>query len=515
MTSLWLERHPLTSEDGNTFPASDFGPDASYDVVVVGAGLTGLVTGLLLARAGKHVAIVESLRVGGLTTGNTTAKLSLLQGAKYSEMLKHTAAKNARAYVDSNREGFEWLIRYLDDHDVAYQRRAAYSYAGTPEGAATVDEEVLAASRLGLPVQKVRDLDVPFPTYGAVRLDDQAQFDPLDVLEAMAADFRARGGTIVEGVRVTGVRALSTGPGKPAIVATTAGNVRAEKVVLATGIPILDRGLYFSKVIPSRSYALSFRIPETAVPEDFGMFITVDAPTRTLRTIPGHPADAHPDGRFLLVGGNDHVVGQHPHPKDLVTDLVTWTHSYYPEAELTHTWAAQDYKSDNLIPFVGWLPRGGGKVYVATGFDKWGMTNGVAAGIRLSATILGGHLPWAETMGHRMTRPRSLLLGAAAGADVGKQATTGWVGGLTAPSAESAPPPAEGQGEIRRAGVRPVGVCTVAGVTSTVSAVCPHLGGIVNWNDQELSWDCPLHGSRFRADGTRIEGPTTSDLKPV
>ncbi|BDZ47672.1 hypothetical protein GCM10025866_35810 [Naasia aerilata] len=136
MTSLWLDRLDRTREDGDTFPASDFEPGAEYDTVVVGAGLTGLVTGLLLARAGQHVAILESKTVGSLTSGNTTAKLSLLQGTKYSEMLRHTALKNARAYVEGNREGFEWLLRYLDDHSVPYQRRAAYTYAGTPEGSA-------------------------------------------------------------------------------------------------------------------------------------------------------------------------------------------------------------------------------------------------------------------------------------------------------------------------------------------------------------------------------------------
>ncbi|WP_350226686.1 FAD-dependent oxidoreductase [Naasia aerilata] len=352
---------------------------------------------------------------------------------------------------------------------------------------------------------------MPFPTYGAVRLDDQAQFDPLDVLRALAADFRGRGGTIAEGVRVTGVRAVARRPGQPSVVHTSAGDVLARRVVLATGIPILDRGLYFAKVSASRSYALSFRVPDGSVASDFGMFLSVDAPKRTLRTTPAIPADAAGEGDLLIVGGNGHRVGHHPHPHDLVEDLESWTQAYYPGAERTHVWSAQDYHSANTIPFVGWLPRSLGRVFLATGFDKWGMTNAVAAGLRLAGDLLGGNIPWATTLGTRITRPQSMAAGALVNAEVGADLVTGWAHGLTE-SGEGAPPPPEGQGEVRRIGGRPVAVCTVGGVTREVSAVCPHLRGIVRWNDQELSWDCPLHASRYQADGTRIEGPTTEDL---
>ncbi|HEY8589939.1 MAG TPA: FAD-dependent oxidoreductase [Naasia sp.] len=505
MTSLWLDRPHR--EEGTTYPASDFGPGASYEVLVVGAGLTGLVTALLLTRAGKRVAVVDQLQAGGLTTGKSTAKLTLLQGARLRELLRHTAPKNARAYVEANREGFEWLVRYLDDHGVPYQRRDAFSYAGTPDGAALVDEEVFAGLRLGLPVEKVRDLDLPFPTFGAVRLRDQAQFDPMDVVRALAGDFRARGGTLAEGVRVTRVRTLANGRSGPCRVVTSAGEVDADRVVLATGMPILDRGLYFAKLVPSRSYALAFRTPPGALDPDFGMYISVDSPTRTLRSTPGEDGE----GDVLVVGGNGHVTGRHPSPADLVADLEMWTGAYFPGAERTHAWSAQDYKSANAIPFVGWLPRGAGKVFLATGFGKWGMTNGVAAGVRLSAEMLGGNVPWAKVLGRRVTRPQSMLAGAAANASVGARIATGWARGELTALQE----PAEGQGVVGREGGRPVAACRIGGSIERVSAVCPHLGGIVNWNDLERSWDCPLHGSRFAADGTRLEGPATGDLARV
>src|SRR3954452_25330516 len=280
MTSLWLDRRSRSTDDGATYPASDFEPGAHYDALVVGAGLTGLVTGVLLARAGQRVAIVEAHRAGAITTGNTTAKLSLLQGVKDQQLLRHTSVRVGKAYVEGNREGFEWLLRYLDEHGVPYQRRDAYTYARTPEGVKAVDDELAAAFRLGLAVDKVRDPDLPFPTYGAVRLRDQAQFDPLDVVTALAADFRERGGTLVEGVRAKRVRAV-TSPRGHTVVHTDAGDVTAGRVILATGIPFLDRGLYFAKLSHSRSYGLSFRVPDGTLPADFGMFLSTDEPKRT------------------------------------------------------------------------------------------------------------------------------------------------------------------------------------------------------------------------------------------
>ncbi|WP_251857864.1 FAD-dependent oxidoreductase [Herbiconiux sp. L3-i23] len=510
MTSLWQDRRDRTERLQGREPLTPESVDGErFDVVVVGAGLTGLITALLLVRAGKRVALLEAGRVGALTTGGSTAKVSLLQGTVYSRMSGETAKKNAVAYVESNREGFWWLLRYLDDHSVDYQVKDAYTYAGTPEGAATVDDEHLAARRFGLPVDKTR-LDLPFPTYGAIRLADQAQIDPIEVLDALADDFRSRGGVLVENARVRGVSARGGARRGDARVRSDAGEVDAGKVVLATGTPILDRGLYFAKTEPYRSYAISYRMPADSPGID-GMYISGDSPTRSIRTAPIVAADGFGDasGELLLMGGNGHVVGREPHAAGQVDDLEEWTTKYFPGAVRTHAWSAQDYVPMNPLPFAGWMPRSAGRVYFATGYAKWGMTNAVASGLRIAAELLGEDPWWGLVIGSRVTRPPSILRGAKAGIEVGKETLTGWVGAETTSAPET---PAEGQGVVGNVGGKPVGVCTVAGRTSRVSAVCPHLGGVLGWNDQEKSWDCPLHGSRFAADGTRIEGPATADL---
>lgn len=490
MTSLWLDR-------AAPIETNAFEPEASYDLVIAGAGLTGLLTGLLFARAGMRVAVLEARYVGAAATGNTTAKLSLLQGAHLSDILRHTTVKTAQAYVDGNREGMMWLLRYCAEHGIAVERRAAFSYAATAAGIDRVDEEYRAGVALGLDVTRERSLDVPFPVVGAVALADQAQFDPMDVLAALARDFRSHGGVLIEDVRVLRVK-----PGDPAVVTTNRGTVTADKVVLATGTPFMDRGLYFAKQEALRSYALAFRVPGE-LPD--GMYLSVDSPSRSVRT-------AASDGtRLLLVGGNGHPVGRHPSPLSLVNDLTHWTESYFPGAERTHYWSAQDYQSAGRIPFIGWLPRSRGQVFFASGYDKWGMTNAVAAGLTLAADILGGNLPWAQKLHRRLTTPADAGSFIGANAAVAVAAVRGYANAwLKSPPAGS---PVEGFGVVTHDGVRPIGVSTVDGTTCTVSTVCPHLHGVLSWNDAEGSWDCPLHGSRFSAAGRLLEGPATKDLR--
>ncbi|MEF2975847.1 FAD-dependent oxidoreductase [Subtercola sp. YIM 133946] len=536
MTSLWLSSPPEIGSD-------PFTEGQHYDEVVVGAGLTGLVTALLFARAGRRVAVLESRHVGAVATGNTTAKLSLLQGSQLQQIKKHTYQSITQAYVDSNRAAQQWMLDYTSARGVAVQLRDAISYAGTPDGTETVEREYRVARSVGLDVRLRDELDLPFPMFGAVVLPEQAQFDPMHVLAALAADVRELGGVIVEGARVTGVRA-SGGAGSPsrnagspsrnagspsrntgspprdaATVFTTRGEVYGGHVHLTTGTPILDRGLYFAKLKPLRSYATSYSVPGE-LPQ--GMYLSVDEPSRSLRTAP--TGDGRHGNEELLVGGNGHVVGRDPSTKQNVDDLREWTETFFPGARLTHSWSAQDYETPHRVPFVGYLPRGRGRIYLATGYGKWGMTNAVAAALTLASDIMGDSPDWAKALHHRATLPAAIGSGLGAGAAVGWWAAKGWAGALFGPRVDALPTPGDGEGLIGRvatgegllggAAVHPVGVSTVAGSTCAVSAVCPHLGGVLSWNGAEHSWDCPLHGSRFSATGTLLEGPATHDLSP-
>jgi glycine/D-amino acid oxidase-like deaminating enzyme/nitrite reductase/ring-hydroxylating ferredoxin subunit len=505
MKSLWLDTSPA-------IPADSFVPGAEYDTVIVGAGLTGLATGVLLARAGQRVAVVEARSTGAVTTGNTTAKVSLLQGRQLSRITAHHGAGTARAYVDAQREGQAWLLRYCEEHNIGYERRDAFTYANGEQGVADLRAELQAAAEAGLGGEYVDQVpELPFPVAGALRRADQAQIHPMELLAGLAADFRERGGVLVERLRVTNVsvtrdavgsrRAEGGQSGRRLTVHTAAGQVTAEHVVLATGTPFLNRGGHFSVLKPQRSYATAFNVPGSIPP---GMHLSIDSPGRSLRTA------RHAGREVLIVGGNGHSVGRQQHTRGNFEDLVRWTKDQFPGAELTHSWSAQDYEPAAAVPYVGKLSFAEDRILVATGFNKWGMTNGAAAALALSSTLLGGSKPWAAELYKARIAPQDALSTVQTNAEVGLELLTGWLGGL-ARTSHSAPP--EGQGTVVRENARPVGVSTVDGTTRRVSAVCTHLGGVLSWNDAECSWDCPLHGSRFAADGSVLEGPATRNLE--
>ena len=488
--SLWRE--------GSAAGATDALPDR-LDTIIVGGGLTGLATALLLARAGQQVAVCEARSIGAVTSGHTTAKLSLLQGTRLSTLASRNPDEVVHAYLHGNQEGQSWLRQYLEMHRVDCQVRPAFTYATTDQGLAGAQAELAIADRMGLSVRWDEHLDLPFPTRGGVRLDDQVQVHPMEVLAALAADVRAHGGVITEGCRVLAVR---TSGGKLRVI-TAAATTEADHVVLATGIPILDRAGFFSRLSPQRSYAAVFA--SSAQPPR-GMYLSADDPTRSIRAVPMVDGTTR-----LLTGGNGHVVGRHPSPRSLVEDLTSWTEASFPGARLTHWWSAQDYLSADGLPYVGPLLPGKSPILVATGYAKWGMTNGVAAALALSGRILGGQQPWAAVMDSwRLREVGALPRVVGWNGLVAGHLARGWT--RAAVRTPDPRPPAEGAGRVERRGIRPVGVCTVGGRTRAVSAVCPHLKGILTWNDAELSWDCPLHGSRFTADGSLLEGPATRSL---
>lgn len=494
VSSLWLDRT-------STFVADTFTSEADFDTVVVGAGITGLASAALLARSGQRVAVLEARTVGAGTTGNTTAKLSLLQGTILSALRGQYSQKIVNAYVEANREGQVWLLRFLTEKGVPFQHRDAYTFSMTDDGAERVKSELSVARHAGLDVIETTDTELPFSTRRTIRLADQAQFNPMDVLEALVSDFQAHGGILVEGVRV---RNVATGDRTTVITGT--GNVHADRVVLATGIPILDRGLYWAKLKASQSYAAALRVPGTT-PLPQGMYLSAESPGRSLRT---YPTDAE---ELLVVGGNGHQVGREPSPKRRLDELLDWAAHHFPGAEVAHTWSGEDYRATNLMPFFGKMPRGGGKIFFATGYNKWGMTNSIAASLAISAEILDRDLHWADTIHHRITSPAGAAAAVALNAGVAKTLSKSWAKAeLAAPESGSGTVPAEGEGTVVRQGRKPVAVSTVDGVTCRVSAVCTHLGGLLSWNDAEKSWDCPLHGSRFSPTGEVLQGPTTVNL---
>lgn len=497
MTSLWLaDRANQPSQ-----PSSLLEADREADVVVVGAGITGLITAVLLARAGRNVLVLEAHSAGAGATGNTTAKISLLQGTKLSKIVARHGAKRARQYVEGNREGQDWLIQHCAAHGISVQREDAYTYAQSEKGLPSARAELEACEAAGVAAEWADTADVPFPFHGGVRLAEQAQFDPMPFLDSLIVELEERGGRLVEGARVQKV----TGEGdRLALHVRTVDadefDVHGQQCVLATGIPILDRGGFFARLKPSRSYCMAYRVPGDITS---GMYISTDSPTRSVRYAPTV------DGQRLIVGGAGHPVGHAKTPASSVQELDAWAKTHYPGAMQTHYWSAQDYSPIDELPYVGPILPGNDKIFVATGFDKWGMTNGTAAALALAGRILGGRMDWAEAFAswspHELSGiPKAVQLNA----EVGLYLARGWITPVTRTLNRT---PQEG-GVVSGPPWQLEGRAVVNGVEHRVSPVCPHLGGIVNWNDADESWECPLHGSRFAPDGKLLEGPATRDL---
>ena len=321
MTSLWLADR---AEQPWTASQLDDGP-RSADVIVVGAGIAGLMTAVLLARAHRDVLVVEARTVGACATGNTTGKISLLQGRQLSKLLPRHGRHVTRAYVDGNREGQQWVRHYCASHGVAVQREDAYTYAQSAKGVLSARAELKACQAVGLPAVWDDNADVPFPYHGGVRLPDQAQFDPMPFLDLLATELLGRGGRLVEHTRVR--RVSSRGKGVRVHVTDAAQQdveLEAGQLVLATGIPILDRGGYFARLKPSRSYCLAFKVPGSITRP---MMISTDSPTRSVRYAPTA------DGERLIVGGAGHTVGRAKSPSKSLEELSSWARKHYPRWE--------------------------------------------------------------------------------------------------------------------------------------------------------------------------------------
>lgn len=325
----------------------------------------------------------------------------------------------------------------------------------------------------------------------------------MTVLKVLSEELLRRGGNIVENCRVTDVATENSG----VAVISEHGEVKALHCVLATGTPILDRSTFFARLEPSRSFLGAYRLAHRAVPE--GRYVSVGGAGKSLRQAQG------PDGADLLrVGGGVHVTGRDRDTTETLAELTSWTHEHFGPAEQVTWWAAQDYKSHSRVPFAGEIPNGNGQIFAATGYNKWGMTNAIAAALTLSARILGGNLVWPDTMAQAGPSLRDVGSTIKANAEVAGYLAGGWLRA----EFESTSAVAElesGTGTVVSDGFTPVAVSKQGDELCRLSAFCTHLGGIVTWNQAEESWDCPLHGSRFAADGQVLEGPAVAPLKSV
>lgn len=491
-TSIWAATSPDTA-----FPSLD--RDIEADVAVVGGGITGLTAAYLLSQSGAKVVLLESDRIGSGVTGYTTAKITSLHALNYSKLERTVGVDKARMYGAANQaaiEEIESIVMKLSI-DCEFERQSAYTYALSAEHLRAIEQEVESSSRLGLPAGFVSEIDLPFDIAGAIRFDNQAMFHPRKYLIGIARHIAAHGVDIFEDTRAVTIR----GSG-PATVVTGSGNVVASHVVMATHFPFFDKALYFARAFARRSYALALKI-KAAPPS--GMYISVDEPTRSYRPC----ATLGPAG--IVIGGEGHKPGQDPDTPGRYEALEAWAKSVFDVSSIDYRWSAQDYVTSDGVPFAGRSHLWAKGIWVATGFKKWGITNGTAAAMVISDLISGAENPWTSLYDPIRAEPlKAPVLPIKENLNAGTEFVKGR---LESPDhdIDSLPP---GEGAI----VKVDGKKTAAyrhddGTLSKVSATCTHLGCIVSFNKAEKTWDCPCHGSRFDLEGKVITGPAVKDLE--
>lgn len=452
------------------------------DVVVIGGGMAGILTAFLLSQHNVDVILLEREQIAGGITQNTTAKLTSQHGLIYEKLIKGAGKEQAEMYARANQDAIEQFHSIIGQHHIECDFKVLPHFVYSLESEDQIVKETLAAQKLGLPASATSKLSLPFPVKGAVRFERQAQFHPLKFIKPLAKKLN-----IFEHIKVQAVE------GKKVI--TDQGTILTDFIVIATHYPFINfPGWYFLRLYQQRSYVLALR----HAADLGGMYIDADSHGYSFRN--------HDD--LLLLGGQGHRAGKHP--GNCYRHLEEAAAKFYPESSIAAQWSAQDCMTLDGIPYVGAYSRSTPNLLVATGFNKWGMTNSMAAAQILTNHILGKPNEYAKAFSPQRFHPKLSI--AEFGTHVKESAIGLSKGYLHCPLRELSSIPNGGAGVIRYRNRRVGAYKDEKGQVFLVSAKCPHLGCELSWNADERTWDCPCHGSRFDYYGNLIGNPAEEGI---
>ena len=430
MASLWEQtwEHPVFDPlDG----------DMNTDVLVVGGGMAGVLCAYLLHRSGVPYVLAEAKTVGSGITKNTTAKLTCQHGLIYDKLIREFGPEWARQYLAANQAALQMYRELCPGLDCDYTEKDSYVYS--LDDRLKIERELSALEKLGYRAEFTDRLPLPFSVAGAVKFPNQAQFHPLKFMAAIARDLHIFEHTPVRELRGT-------------TAVTDHGKIHAKNIVVTTHFPFLNKhGSYFLKLYQHRSYVIAL---ENA-PDVAGMYVDEAQNGMSFRNYKD----------LLLIGGGDHRTGKKGGAWE---ELRQFARQHYPHAVERFHWATQDCMSLDGAPYIGHYSAGTPNLFVATGFNKWGMTSSMAAAMILSDLVQGKENPFGEVFSPSRTILRPQL------------AVNGWE--------------------------------ALVSLLTPTARRCPHLGCALKWNPYEHTWDCPCHGSRFAEDGKLIDNPATGDL---
>lgn len=414
------------------------GGTRNTDVLIIGGGLAGVLCAYFLKQKGVDCILAEGGKICSGTTANTTAKITSQHGLIYHKLLKKLGAEKASMYLYANQNAVEEYKKLCRNIDCNYEIKDNYVYS--LDDRSLLEKEINSLSKIGYKADFKNNLPLPFETVGAVKFSNQAQFNPLKFVSELCKDLNIFENTFIYEIRDN--RAL-----------TDSGEINAKKIIVTTHFPFINKhGSYFLKLYQHRSYAIALN----NAPNINGMYVDENKKGMSFRNY----------GKYLILGGGSHRTGKKGGSWNEIRDAAA---RFYPESNEKFHWAAQDCMSLDSIPYIGHYSKRMNDLYVATGFNKWGITSSMVSAMLLSDMVVGKKPDWAEVF----SPSRSIIT-----PQLAVNAFEATVNLLT-PSTKR----------------------------------CPHLGCALKWNKAERSWDCPCHGSRFSSDGILLENPSTGNIK--
>lgn len=433
MESIWVKSVPdinFKALDGNK----------STDVLIVGGGIAGILCAYRLWKSGADCMLVEAGRICQGITKNTTAKITLGHGIIYDKLIKTFGENKARLYLNAQLQAMKEYSKLCADIDCDYQIMDNYVYSLANK--CEIENEVNALKTLGVDAEVSGAGELPINVSGSVKVGRQAAFHPLKFLYSISKDL-----PIFENTKVIELAANKA--------ITNRGEITYKKLIIATHFPILNKhGGYFLKLYQHRSYVIALKGPQKIN----GMYVDESDTGLSFRT--------HED--LLLLGGGGHRTGKQG---GCWQELELFAKKHYKNAQIVAKWATQDCMTLDGIPYIGRYSKSTPDTFVATGFNKWGMTNAMAASIILTDLVCNRHNPYAEVFSPSRTIMRRQLI---------------------ANLFES-----------------------TVGLLTPTRPRCPHLGCALRYNKAEHTWDCPCHGSRFSKNGDLIDNPATDDHQSI
>ena len=437
MDSIWKEGVKLPE-----FP--ELRENKKVDVLIIGGGMTGILCAHFLKERGVGYMLAEAGKICSGTTGNTTAKITAQHSLIYDKILKSRGLEAAAMYLHANLDAVEKFAELCEGVDCDFERKTSYVYSS--DSLRKLEKEADVLAKIGYYSELTDRTELPFPVAGAIAFNNQAQFNPLKFISHIAPGLKIRENTRIaefrqnEKVENTAV----TEKGK---------TIAFKKAIFATHFPMNNKhGLYFLKLYQHRSYVIAIK----GASKIHGMYVDEDKKGLSLR--------GYED--TLLIGGGSHRTGKKGGDWQILRDFAR---RYYPDSKETAFWAAQDCMSLDGVPYIGPYSGNMPGCFVATGYNKWGMTSSMAAAMLLSDMVTERENPYAKVFSpsRSMIKPQLFLNGCEA----------------------------------------------VKNLLTPTTKRCPHMGCALKWNMTEQTWDCPCHGSRFDKEGNVLDNPATGDLK--